>query len=53
MRVSIWKTVIAAIAPLGLATVIASMPTPAEAQWRGGGGFHGGGFHGGGLHGGG
>ena len=53
MRVSIKNTVVAAIAALGMATAIASMPTPAEAQWHGGGGFHGGGFHGGGFHGGG
>ena len=44
MRVSIKKTVVAAIAALGMATAIAAMPTPAEAQWHGGGG----GFHGGG-----
>ena len=48
MRVSIKKTVVGAIAALGMATAMASMPTPAEAQWHGGG-FHGGGFHGGGL----
>ena len=53
MRVSIRKTVVVAVAALGMATAIASMPTPAEAQWHGGGGFHGGGFHGGGFHGGG
>ena len=51
MRVSIKKTVVAAIAALGIATAVAS--TPAQAQWHGGGGFHGGGFHGGGFHGGG
>ena len=51
MRVSIKKTVVAAIAALGMATAVAS--TPAQAQWHGGGGFHGGGFHGGGWHGGG
>ena len=49
MRVSIKKTVVGAIAALGMATAMALMPTPAEAQWHGGGGFHGGGFHGGGL----
>ena len=49
MRVSIRKTVVAAVAALGMATAVATMPTPAEAQWHGGGGFHGGGFHGGGL----
>jgi hypothetical protein len=53
MRISIRKTMVAAIAALGMAAAIASMPTPAEAQWHGGGGFHGGGFHGGGFHGGG
>jgi hypothetical protein len=37
MRVSIKKTVVAAIAALGMATAIASMPTPAEAEWHGGG----------------
>jgi hypothetical protein len=52
MRVSIKKTVVAAVAALGMATVVASMPTPAAAQWHGGGGFHGGGFHGGGWGGG-
>jgi hypothetical protein len=52
MRVSIKKIVVAAIAALGMATAMASMPTPAEAQWHGGGGFHGGGFHGGGWGGG-
>jgi hypothetical protein len=47
MRSSIKKTVVAGIAALGMATAVASTPTPAEAQWHGGGGFHGGGFHGG------
>jgi hypothetical protein len=51
MSYSIRKTVVAAIAALGMATAVAS--TPAQAQWHGGGGFHGGGFHGGGWHGGG
>jgi hypothetical protein len=46
MRYSIKKTVVAAVAALGLATAVASMPTPAEAQFHGGG-FHGGGFRGG------
>src|ERR1700733_547925 len=50
MRVSIKKIVVAAIAALGMATAMALMPTPAEAQWHGGGGFHSGGFHGGGFH---
>jgi hypothetical protein len=54
MRVSIKKTVVAAIAALGLATAVATISTPAEAQFHGGGGgFHGGGFHGGGFGGGG
>jgi hypothetical protein len=36
-----------------MAMAVVSMPTPAEAQWHGGGGgFHGGGFHGGGFGGG-
>ena len=46
------KTAVAAMAALGMATAVAATPTPAEAQWHGGGGFHGGGF-GGGFHGGG
>lgn len=50
MRNPIKKTVVAAIAALGMAMAVASMPTPAEAQWHGG--FHGGGFHGGGWGGG-
>ena len=54
MRVSIRKTVVAAVAALGMATAVATVSTPAEAQWHGGGGgFHGGGFHGGGFGGGG
>ena len=54
MRVSIRKTVVAAVAALGMATAVATISTPAEAQWHGGGGgFHGGGFHGGGFGGGG
>ena len=64
MRVSIRKTVVAAIAALGMATAVATISTPAEAQWHGaaaafmaaafhGGGFGGGGFHGGGWGGGG
>jgi hypothetical protein len=32
--------VVAVIAALGMATAVASMPAPAEAQWRGGGAFH-------------
>jgi hypothetical protein len=48
MRVSIKKTVVAAIAALGMAAAVAIITTPAEAQFHGGGGFHGGGFHGGG-----
>ena len=53
MRVSIRKTVVAAVAALGMATAVATISTPAEAQWHGGGGgFHGGGFHGGGFGGG-
>ena len=55
MRNSITKTVLAAVAALGMATAVATISTPAEAQWHGGG-FHGGGFHGGfgggGFHGG-
>ncbi|MGC2787216.1 MAG: hypothetical protein WA397_26005, partial [Roseiarcus sp.] len=47
MRNSIKTTMVAAIAALGLATAVASIPTPADAQFHGGGGFHGGGFHGG------
>jgi hypothetical protein len=54
MRVSIRKTLVAAVAALGLATAAATISTPAEAQFPGGGGgFHGGGFHGGGFGGGG
>jgi hypothetical protein len=54
MRVSIRKTLVAAVAALGMATAIATISTPAEAQFHGGGGgFHGGGFHGGGFGGGG
>jgi hypothetical protein len=52
MRVSIRKTVVAAVAAVGMATAVATISTPAEAQFHGGG-FHGGGFHGGGFHGGG
>jgi hypothetical protein len=48
MRNSIRKTVVAAIAALGMATAVATISTPAEAQFHGGGGFHGGAFHGGG-----
>jgi hypothetical protein len=50
MRVSIRRTVVAAVAALGMATAVASMPTPAEAQFHGG--FHGGGWRGGGWGGG-
>jgi hypothetical protein len=50
---SIRKTVVAAVAALGMATAVATISTPAEAQFHGGGGFHGGGFHGGGFRGGG
>ena len=46
MRNSIKKTVVAAIAALGMAMAVTTISTPAEAQWHGGG-FHGGGFHGG------
>ena len=53
MRVSIRTTVVAAVAALGMATAVATISTPAEAQFHGGGGFHGSGFHGGGFHGGG
>ncbi len=54
MRVSIRKTLVAAVAALGMATAVATISTPAEAQFHGGGGgFHGGGFHGGGFGGGG
>jgi hypothetical protein len=52
MRVSIRKTLVAAVAALGTATAVATMSTPAEAQFHGGGGFHGGGWHGGGWGGG-
>jgi len=52
MRVSIKKTVVAAVAALGMAMAVATISTPAEAQFHGGGGFHGG-FAGGGFHGGG
>src|ERR1700729_4084555 len=51
MRVSIRKTVVAAVAALGM-VMAATISTPAEAQFHGGG-FYGGGFHGGGFHGGG
>jgi hypothetical protein len=51
---SIRKTLVAAVAVLGMATAVATISTPAEAQFHGGGGgFHGGGFHGGGFGGGG
>jgi hypothetical protein len=50
MRNSVRRTVVAAIAALGMATAVATVSTPAEAQWHGG--FHGGGFHGGGWGGG-
>jgi len=54
MRVSIRKTLVAAVAALGMATAVATISTPAEAQFHGGGGgFHGGGWGGGGWHGGG
>ena len=54
MRVSIRKTLVGAVAALGMATAVATISTPAEAQFHGGGGgFHGGGFHGGGFGGGG
>jgi hypothetical protein len=53
MRISIRKTLVAAVAALGMATAVAATSTPAEAQFHGGGGFHGGGFHGGGFGGGG
>jgi hypothetical protein len=58
MRVSIRKTVVAAIAALGMATAVVTISTPAEAQFHGGGfhgggGFRGGGWGGGGWHGGG
>jgi hypothetical protein len=51
------KHLVAAVAALGMATAVATISTPAEAQFHGGGfhggGFHGGGFGGGGFHGGG
>ena len=53
MRSFMRKTVIAAIASVGLACAAAATSTPAEAQWHGG--FHGGwggGWHGGGWGGG-
>ena len=37
MRVSIKKTLVAAVAALGMATATASIPTPAEAQFLGAG----------------
>ena len=46
MRNSIKKTVVAAVAALGMATAVATISTPAEARW-GGGGWHGGGWGGG------
>ncbi len=53
MGVSIRKTVVAAFAALGMAAAVATISTPAEAQWRhGGGGWGGGGWHGGGWGGG-
>lgn len=56
MGVSIRKTVVAAFAALGMAAAVATISTPAEAQWRHGGGFgggwHGGGWGAGGWHGG-
>ena len=54
MRSSIKRTVVAAIAALGMATAVASLPTPAQAQWHGGFRMGGGGFgwHGGGGFGG-
>jgi hypothetical protein len=51
MRVLIRKTLVAAVAALGMATAVVTISTPAEAQFHGGG-FHGGGFHGGGWGGG-
>ena len=58
MGISLRKTVVAAVAALGMAAAVATISTPAEAQWRhGGGGWGGGGWHGGwgggGWHGGG
>ena len=50
MQNFIRKTVVAAIAALGLTGAVAAASTPAVAQWHGG--FHGGGFHGGGWGGG-
>ena len=52
MRVSIRKTVVAAVAALGMATAVATMLDARRGSmaWRG---FHGGGFHGGGWGGGG
>jgi hypothetical protein len=52
MRVSIRKTVVAAVADLGMATAVATISTPAEAQFHGGGFHGGGGFRGGGWRGG-
>ena len=53
MGVSMRKTVVTAVAALGMAAAVATVSTPAEAQWHGGGAFHGGGWGGGGWHGGG
>ena len=39
MRVSIRTTVVAAVAALGMATAVATISTPAEAQFHGGGDF--------------
>ena len=39
MRNSITKTVVAAVAALGMATAVATISTPAEAQWHGGAAF--------------
>ena len=52
MGVSIRKAVVAAFAALGMAAAVATISTPAEAQFRHGGGGLGGGW-GGGWHGGG
>jgi hypothetical protein len=52
MRVQVSKSIIAGLAALVVSIAVSVAPTPAAAQWHGGGGFHGGGWHGGGWGGG-